>query len=306
MKNKIEEAINKKLAIIESSESQLQPSLTQFIQRGDTFMPSGPLKIVPKLDPFSYKIESTMQGPIFVKTEHPTDELYMFENSAMTQILAEVKKFWTLKDNFDKLGYLHNRGILMYGPPGTGKTCLVQQVAESMAAQGDVIFYARSLGTTMEGLKAFREVEPGRRAVVVFEDMDEYIKHDERNMLQLLDGENSMDNILYLGSTNYIERFPQRLLRPGRFDKKVKVDYPPVEGRLVYLQHKIGHIEEAEVIEKIANLTAGFSFGHLRELIISRYAFEESLDEALGRLKDMNYKSLPERKSEVMEGIKRK
>lgn len=306
MKDKVEEAITKKLVISESSESQLQRSNTQFIKRGDSFLPSGPIQLVDKLEPFSYKIESSMQGPLFVKTEHQTDQLYMFENSSMIKILAEIKKFWTLKDNFDKLGYMHNRGILMYGPPGTGKTCLVQQVSEAMAKQGDVIFYARSLHTTTEGLKAFREVEPNRRAVVVFEDMDEYIKHDERNMLQLLDGENSMDNILYLGSTNYIERFPPRLLRPGRFDKKVRVDFPPTEGRLVYLQHKIGHMEEAEEIKRIADQTAGFSFGHLRELIIAKYAFEEDIGEAIVRLKDMNYQQLPEHNESIMVGLKKK
>ena len=303
MKDRIEEAIDKKLAIVEGSESKLTRHLTQFIKRDDTFMPSGPIQLVDNLEPFSYKIESTMQGPIFIKTEHSTDELYMFENSGMTKILAEIKKFWTLKDNFNKLGFMHNRGILMYGPPGTGKTCLVQQVSEAMAKQGDVIFYARSLHTTTEGLKAFREVEPTRRAVVVFEDMDEYIKHDERNMLQLLDGENSMDNILFLGSTNYIERFPPRLLRPGRFDKKVKIDYPPVEGRLTYLQHKIGHIEEADVIQSIAEKTAGFSFGHLRELILSTFAFNEPLEKVMEELKVKSYNTLPERESGVMESL---
>ena len=168
MKDRIEEAIEKKLVIAESiKEKQLQSSLIQYIKRGDTFLPSGPLELVDKLEPFAYRIESTMQGPLFIKVEHQTDELYMFENSKMTKILAEIKKFWTLKDNFDSLGFLHNRGILMYGPPGTGKTCLIQQVSEAMTKQGDAIFYAKSLNAVTEGLKAFREVEPERRVVVV-------------------------------------------------------------------------------------------------------------------------------------------
>jgi len=285
----------------------VQRNYVQYIKQGNSFTPAGEIELVETLPPFAYNVQMNMSGlPVYTKFKPITDELYLFENSKMNNVLQEVKKFWTLKDNFNKLGYLHNRGILLYGPPGTGKSCLIQQVSEAMVEQGDTLFVVRGVHDAQSGLKAFREVEPERRVVVVLEDLDEYIGYQERDLLQLLDGTNSVDNVLYLGTTNYIDKFPPRLLRPGRFDKKIHVDFPPVEGRLTYLRKKIGHIEEDGKIIEIANKTSGFSFGHLRELVIGWKAFGEPVEEVLARLGSVNYKELPVRDNKaVVECLKR-
>jgi hypothetical protein len=294
------EVIGPKKIDIES----VKPNFVQYIKNGNGYTPAGEIQLVETLPPFAYNVAANMSGlPTFTKVKPMTDELYLFENSKMSNVLDEVKKFWTLKDNFNKLGYLHNRGILLYGPPGTGKSCLIQQVSEAMIGQGDTLFVVRGVHDAQAGLKAFREVEPDRRAVVVLEDLDEYIGYQERDLLQLLDGSNSVDNVLYLGTTNYIEKFPPRLLRPGRFDKKIHVDYPPYEGRLIYLQRKIGHLEEEQKIQDVAKRTEGFSYGHLRELIIGWKAFGENVDSVLLRLYDLGYKELPKRDSSVIESI---
>lgn len=306
MKDLVEEAID--MVMDEPSEDvpKIERNHTQYIRQKNEFEPVGPIKLVDRLEPCAYRI---LTMPLrFQKIETRTDALYMFKGSAMNGILEEIKRFWTLRDNFQKLGLLHNRGILMYGPPGTGKTCLIKQVSEQMIKQGDIMIHARNLGPVLGALPVLREVEPDRKLVVVFEDMDEYIGYDERNMLQLLDGDSSVDNVLFLGTTNYIEKFPARLLRPGRFDKKVQVSYPPYEGRLVYLRHKLKGIEEDEKIQEIARKTRGFSFGHLREFVISAYAFENDIDETIGRLGGTKYSHLPEREvgavEQMLEGKK--
>jgi hypothetical protein len=285
--------------------SKVKADYIQYIQQENTFKPVGVITIVPKLEPCAYNVGTDQNGlPIFVKTESRTDELYMFESSAMHKVVTEIDHFWTLKDNFSKLGYMHNRGILMYGPPGTGKSSVIQQVAESMVKSGDVLLFARGVYGLQESLKAMRQVEPTRRALVVLEDLDEYVGHQERDLLQLLDGQNQVDNVLYLGTTNYLERFPARLLRPGRFDKKILIPFPPVEGRLVYLQKKLEGVETPERIKQIAEKTQGFSFGHLRELVISGWAFKEDIDETIARLRDIDYTKLPERDPKVIESVR--
>jgi SpoVK/Ycf46/Vps4 family AAA+-type ATPase len=213
----------------------------------------------------------------------------------MTAVMEEIDQFWTLKPNFDKLGLLHHRGILVYGPPGTGKSAMMQQVAERMVKQDNVLFFAHGLGGLMAGLQAFRDVEPTRKAVVVLEDLDEYLQWSERDLLQLLDGENSVDNVLFLASTNYIQKFPPRLLRPGRFDRKVFLGFPPIEGRRTYLQNKLKGTESAEAIEELAVKTDGMSFGHLRELVIAAFAFKEPIEKVLRRLK-VTGGQIPERR----------
>lgn len=282
----------------------IKKSFVQYIKEGNIFQPVGPIKLVEKLQPCAYNI---LTMPLrFEKVASKTDELYLFENSKMYDVLEEIKKFWTLKDNFDKLKLLHNRGVLMYGPPGTGKSCLIQQVSEHMTKNGDIIIMAKNLHSVLQGLPAFRQVEEGRRVVIVFEDMDEYIGYDERNMLQLLDGANSTDNVLFLGTTNYIEKFPPRLLRPGRFDKKVKIGFPPMEGRLVYLKHKLQEVETPEKIQELADNTDNFSFGHLRELVIAGYAFKENIEDVIARLKEVPTNKLPVRESGEMESMIKK
>lgn len=285
------------------SEERLQrikkkDSFVQYMQEGNIFKPIGQTTLHKTLPPAVYDVKFSNMGPIFEVTEPRTDELIYFEDSRMSTVLEEVDKFWSLKPNFSKLGYMHNRGILLFGPPGTGKTCLIHQINESMINNDDIVLKATNVYELKDILGKFREIEPDRRAVVVLEDMDEYIGHQERDMLQLLDGSNSTDNILFIGTTNYINRFPKRLLRPGRFDKKIHIDYPPINGRKAYLEKKLNEIETDDMISELAEKTKGFSFGHLRELVIAGYAFQEDLGKTISRLRDMDVDHLPIRENE--------
>jgi hypothetical protein len=263
----------------------LARTYTQYIDNGDTFEPIGNVKLAGELDQFAYRIVSTWTGIAFAKMQCQTDELYYFENSAMNDALTEIDKFWDLKPDYDKLKLMHNRGIMMYGPPGMGKTACAHQIAKMIVDRGDVVFYANSISTLIDGLTAFRDVEPDRKVVVVLEDADEYVGYEERNFLQLLDGEKSISGILYLATTNYIENFPPRVLRPGRFDKKIFVGPPPIAGRKAYLSKKLAGIENDAEIDRLAKATDGMSFGDLRELITAVYALKEPVESVLARLK---------------------
>jgi len=86
-------------------------------------------------------------------------------------------------------------------------------------------------------------------------------------------------------STNYLDRIPARLRRPGRFDKVIHLGPPQLEGRLAYLEHKLKGIEKPEMIRWLAEQTNGFSFGHMRELTIGAYAMKEPIKEVLARLR---------------------
>lgn len=177
----------------------------------------------------------------------------------------------------------------MYGPPGSGKTSILNQVVDMITSKGDVVLYGSAeLHTLKSGIQAFRNVEPDRKLVVVLEDADEYVRYDEQAILHLLDGQDATDGIMYLASTNYIDRFPQRLLRSGRFDKKVYVPQPPYEGRLAYFKNKLKKNKMASdsEIEELANETDGMSFGDLLEIVTAVYALKEKKEDVLKRLKD--------------------
>lgn len=263
----------------------LAKQYVQFVYHNDVYRPAGPGVFTETLGRSAYRIVDTMAGIEFHRVRPKTDELYHFPSSVMEGVLAEIDRFWTLNDDYAKLGALHHRGILLEGPPGTGKTSLIHQVCEMMVARGDPVFYARRIGALIEALNAFRQVEATRPVVVVLEDADEHIKYSQNDFLQLLDGDQAVDHVLYLATTNYLESFPPRLRRPGRFDHIVHVGPPPIEGRQVFLQHKLGKFEKAAEITRLAKVTEGFSFGHLRELVLAVYALKEPVAEVVERLR---------------------
>ena len=94
------------------------------------------------------------------------------------------------------------------------------------------------------------------------------------------------DKVLYLATTNYIDRLSPRLQRPGRFDKRIYVGPPKFEHRLRYLQHKLKGIAEDAQIQDMAKKTEGLSFGHLRELIAGAFAIGDPVDDVIMRLRD--------------------
>jgi hypothetical protein len=275
----------KSLKSAKASPSPLAPYYAQYTEDANGFEPERDITLSPTLDNDAYRLVSTPWGVRYAKMRPETDELYRFAGSTTEEVLGEIDKFWGLKDDYDALGLMHNRGIILHGPPGSGKTASLHQAAEMVVDRGDVVFYAKSVGLLIEALTAFREIEPDRKVVVVLEDADEFIGYSERDFLQLLDGEQSVNGILYLATTNYINRFPPRLLRSGRFDKKIYVGPPPIEGRKAYLDNKLKDIEtDPAEIDRLAAETDGLSFADLRELVTAVYALKEPVDDVLNRL----------------------
>jgi hypothetical protein len=134
-------------------------------------------------------------------------------------------------------------------------------------------------------MTAFRQVEPVRKVVVCFEETDEMCRYNEREMLRLMDGDAKIKGVLFLGTTNYLNKLSERMLRPGRFDRLVYVGPPTYEHRFQYLTHKLKELEGAPKIAEMAKRTDGLGFGHLRELIAGVYAIGDPLEDVLIRLR---------------------
>jgi hypothetical protein len=261
---------------------------TNWLKDGNSYQPVGDVSVEEELLRSAYRVRiDPYRGLFFDRVKPKTAELYKFKSGPMEEVLSEIDKFWDLKEDYKKLGLLYCRGVLLYGPPGSGKTSIVNQVVDMITKRGDIVVYSNDVHAVREGLKSLRSVEPDRKLVVILEDADEQIRYNEQSFLHLLDGQDSQDGVLFLASTNYIERFPARLLRSGRFDKKIEVPQPPYEGRLAYLKNKlIPHKMETEArCEKLAEDTDGFSFGDMLELVTAVYALKEDEKEVLARLR---------------------
>lgn len=236
----------------------------------------------------AYKLaDEYPQGIIFNKTEHRSDELLVSKSTetVMGQIITEIEQFWSLGKVYSEAGFLHRRGYLMSGKPGTGKTCIVKQVVDNHIANDGVVFICDpdGLDDLLAGIKLFRKVEPTRRILVVFEEIDALCEHSEESLLQFLDGEDQIENLVVLAATNHIKDLPSRIVgRPRRFDMVVEVAPPDSDIRRQYFTKKgVSEKDLANWVDK----SEGFTFAGMSELVISVKLLNKPFEKALSTIK---------------------
>lgn len=271
----------------------------QFSDFGGAYSPT--VKSAEQLTAGVYRIQRSFEGIFFVEHKFATDELIRDPSSGYEDLLQEIGKFWELAPNFKEHGFVHSHGILLKGKPGTGKSCIMKLVMEEIKERGDVTFICRDISDAVAGLKAYREVEPTRQVFVAMEDADALIQYGEHALLELMDGDAQINNVLYIATTNYPERFPERLLRVGRFGTQIEVEYPSDEARRTYLNHKLTKYETKERIEDLVELTKGLGYNHLKHYILSVYCFKKDANETINKMR--NSIGLPSLNNKWLEGM---
>lgn len=263
-----------------------EQGFTQYAIFGAGFSPAR--STAPALPPGSYGIAySDSAGWYFDPSPLSTDALLRLPDSKSDAVISEIGRFWTLKEKFASFGFVHKRGFLLYGPPGSGKTSTIAVVTQNTVDAGGVVIINNvPPDITSQMLRSFRDVEPERPAVVIFEDIDATIKrHGEAEMLSLLDGEASIDNVVYIATTNYPENLAGRVVnRPSRFDKVIKIGMPNAAARTMYLQSR--GLSSDEIAKWVPN-TEDLSIAHLKELIVAVHCLGEDFDDTLKRLRRM-------------------
>ena len=159
----------------------------------------------------------------------------------------------------------------------THNTCLVKQIIEQIINNDGIVFDCRHPGHLNRALEMFRGIEISRRIVCTFEDLDAIIRdYGEDALLSLLDGENQVDRVLNIATTNYPEALDKRLVaRPRRFDRVYKIDMPTSAHRKIYFQTKLDEELLSTIdIDKWVNETDKFSWASLSELIVSVFCLD--------------------------------
>ena len=202
--------------------------------------------------------------------------------------LQEIVTFLKDPTKFTKLGAKIPHGVLLVGPPGTGKTLL----AKAVAGEADVPFYSISGSDFVEmyvGVGASRvrdlfDTAKKHPASIIFIDEIDAVGrhrgaglgggHDEREqtlnqLLVEMDGFGSNEGIIVMAATNRPDILDPALLRPGRFDRQITVNYPDIKGREeILMVHSRNKPFEKDVdLKKIAQTTVGFTGADLANLL---------------------------------------
>lgn len=276
-----------------------KPIYTKWIKRSDnTFIPADNSETVDQIDAGIYKIRySDGIGYYLFKKEQTTDELIEFPSGVHHQVLDEIRKFTHLQENFKKYNFTYKRGVLLHGKPGSGKTCTIGLVIQYYIEIINGVVINISDSDDLARFSAFmpeifRMIEKDRPILVVIEDMDGLVYYDEHEtrLLNLLDGFNQFENVVYIATTNYIEKLKERIInRPSRFDKRIYIPFLNSDDRRFYFNTKLLPEDLKNVdLDLWVSDTDGMSIAHLAELIKLVFVFGNTYEESIQILKDLN------------------
>ena len=236
--------------------------------------------------------------------------------------LQEIIEFLREPQKFQKLGGRIPKGVLLVGAPGTGKTLL----ARAVAGEANVPFFSISGSDFVEmfvgvGASRVRDLfEQGKKnapCIIFIDEIDAVGRHrgaglggghDEREqtlnqLLVEMDGFESNEGVILVAATNRPDVLDPALLRPGRFDRRVVVNWPDAKGREAILRVHTRKIPLAEDVDLtvLARGTPGFSGADLANLVN-----EAALNAARYNRKTVTMADFELAKDKVMMGAARK
>lgn len=238
---------------------------------------------------------SSMQGGLFgkqnIKKYEPSHESKTFDDVAGQEeaeaSLREIVDYLKNPDKYTKIGAKCPKGALLVGPPGTGKTLLAKAVAGeshvpffSIAGSEFVeMFVGRGAARVRE---LFDEAKKQAPCIIFIDEIDTIGRsrstgmstNDEREqtlnqLLTEMDGFDGNLGIIVLAATNRPEVLDPALLRPGRFDRQIRVELPSLQDRVAILKvHAKNYVVADDIdYELIARSTAGASGAHLANIM---------------------------------------
>lgn len=272
--------------------------------------------------------------PVFAQTKLEKENCYEDHNSSKSKTtfkdvagldevkeeLFEVVDFMKSPEKYIKMGAKIPKGILFYGPPGTGKTLLASAVAgETDSSFFNVTgseFVEKYVGVGAKRVRTLFEKARKEAPSIIFIDEIDAIgarRHSESNnekdqtlnqLLVEMDGFNKDDNIIIVGATNRLDLLDEALLRPGRFDRHIRINSPNYNSRYeilkVHTQNKPLHKDVD--LKLLARKTHGFNGAHLANIAneaaifavrddsheITTYHFDKAIERVIAGIEQKN------------------
>lgn len=200
--------------------------------------------------------------------------------------INNVIKMLTNPDKYREKGCKLHKGILLFGEPGTGKTLLARAIAGESGmnfiycsgSDFDEMFVGVGASRIRQLFKEARQKQP---CIIFIDEIDSLISGSRRNqessyssatinqLLAEMDGFVNNENICVIGATNHEQTLDPAATRPGRFDKKIHVPRPDINGRADIFSLYLSRIaRSADVDErKLAQMTPGYTGAEIENLV---------------------------------------
>lgn len=223
---------------------------------------------------------------IYAESEIKTTFADVAGQNEAKEMLKEIVEFLHKPQKYADIGASLPKGALLVGPPGTGKTL----IARAVAGEAKVPFFAISGSEFVQmfvGMGAakvrdlFRQANEKAPCIIFIDEIDAIGKrrdsglggNDEREqtlnqLLTEMDGFDGRKGVVILAATNRPEDLDKALLRPGRFDRRIQMELPDLEGRKAILDVHLKKVRHETVdIDIVARATAGTSGAELANIV---------------------------------------
>jgi len=258
-------------------------------------------RILPEIDLDEEKISSEILQKIQITSEDFRDALKEVRPSALREVQVQIPNVswddvggldelkeelkeaveWPIKykDAYDYVDVESPKGILLHGPPGTGKTLIAKALAKMtesnfISIKGPELL-SKWVGESEKGVREiFRKARQAAPCIIFLDEVDALVprrgsggsdSHVTENVvsqiLTEIDGLEELNNVLIIGATNRLDIVDEALLRPGRFDRIIKVPNPDEKGRqhIFEIHTKNKPLASDVKISEIVKLTDNFS-----------------------------------------------
>ena len=258
-------------------------------------------RILPEIDLDEDKISSEILQKIEITSDDFREALKEVRPSALREVQVQIPDVswddvggldelkdelreaveWPIKhkEAYDYVNVETPKGVLLHGPPGTGKTLIAKALAKMtesnfISIKGPELL-SKWVGESEKGVREiFRKARQAAPCIIFLDEIDSLVprrssgnsdSHVTENIvsqiLTEIDGLEELHNVLIIGATNRLDIVDEALLRPGRFDRIIKVGNPDSKGRkhIFEIHTKKKPLESHVDIKKLVEVTDGFS-----------------------------------------------
>lgn len=205
-----------------------------YLENGDvTFSLLDTVKTVKKLDAGVYILDyiGYPENRINLKitTDQESVKMYDFDERPVLEELFKVFFDKKVVKKMRNLGFNHKTGVLLYGREGTGKTTIIKHYANKIVHEQDALVFYLTEPSAIRSLWDFivkvRAIQTNP-IVVIMEEIDTYIYDRKEGFMKIMfDGHESIDNCLFMATTNYIDSIPEAMKnRPSRFKYVMQIE----------------------------------------------------------------------------------